>query len=178
MSNRTEVLTTYLDDHLAGSVAAIELLEHLRELSKGLSGNDFRLTPIRDRARSEVLKELLRAVGGSESKLRKAAAWLTEKVGEAKLKLDDPGGGDLRLLEAFEILELGILGKLGLWRALGVAAGIVPEIAKLNLRRLEERAQAQHKLLEAPTRIIFPAAWPNGSHWRRTDQSPESASPR
>jgi len=29
-----EILATYLNDHLAGSVAAIELLEHLRELSK------------------------------------------------------------------------------------------------------------------------------------------------
>jgi len=29
------ILATYLNDHLAGSVAAIELLAHLRELSKG-----------------------------------------------------------------------------------------------------------------------------------------------
>jgi hypothetical protein len=30
-----ETLATYLNDHLAGSVGAIELLDHLRELSKG-----------------------------------------------------------------------------------------------------------------------------------------------
>ena len=29
------ILATYLNDHFAGSVAAIELLAHLRELSKG-----------------------------------------------------------------------------------------------------------------------------------------------
>ncbi len=30
-----EILATYLNDHLAGSVMAVELLDHLRELSKG-----------------------------------------------------------------------------------------------------------------------------------------------
>lgn len=155
-----EILVTYLDDHLAGSVAAIELLEHLGRLTRG-TGREPVFTSLQAEIQEDqkVVKELLRAVGGTESRTRKAAAWLTEKVGEIKLKLDDPGGGDLRLLEAFEILELGILGKLGLWRALSVAADAVPEVKKLNLRRLEERAQAQHDRVEVERLRVARAAF-------------------
>jgi len=52
------------------------------------------------------------------------------------------------LLEALETIALGILGKLALWRALGAAADLVPQIRNLNLDQLERRAQAQHARLE------------------------------
>ena len=155
-----EILATYLDDHLAGSVAAIELLDHLRHLTRGTEREPV-FTALQSEIQEDqkVVKELLRAVGGTESRTRKAAAWLTEQVGEIKLKLDDPGGGDLRLLEAFEILELGILGKLGLWRALAVAAKTVPEVEKLDLHGLEQRAQAQHDRVEVERLRVARAAF-------------------
>ena len=144
-----QTLTTYLNDHLAGSVAAIELLDHLRKISKGTERE-----PLFSALRSEieedqkVLKELLRNLGEPQSRVRQAAAWLSEKVGEAKLKLDDPGSGELRLLEALEALELGIMGKLALWRALGVAAERVPQIGRLDLAGLKRRAQDQQARVE------------------------------
>ena len=144
-----EILATYLNDHLAGSVAAIELLDHVGKLSKGTERERlFATLKSEVEEDQKVLKELLRGLGGTPSRVRRAAAWLTEKVGEAKLKLDNPGGGELRLLEVLETLELGILGKLALWRALGAAADLVPQIRNLNLDQLERRAQAQHARLE------------------------------
>jgi hypothetical protein len=157
---RTEILTTYLNDHLAGSVVAIELLDHLRELSKGTEQEGlFTVLKSEIEEDQKVLQGLLRGVGGKESRVRKAAAWLTEKVGEAKLKLDDSGSGELRLLEALETLELGILGKLALWRALGVAADLVPEIRKLDLGRLEGRATEQHDRVETERLKVARAAF-------------------
>ena len=155
-----EILATYLDDHLAGSVAAIELLDHLRQLTRGTERERL-FTSLQSEVEEDqkVVRELLRRVGGKESRTRKAAAWLTEKVGEVKLKLDDPGGGDLRLLEAFEILELGILGKLGLWQALGVAADLVPEVGKLDLGTLERRAREQHDRVEVERLRVARAAF-------------------
>jgi hypothetical protein len=97
----------------------------------------------------QVLKLLLRSVGGKESKVRKAAAWLTEKVGEAKLEVDDSGNGQFRLLEALETLGLGIQGKRGLWRALSTASSQEPEIGKLDLARLERRAHDQFEKVES-----------------------------
>lgn len=145
-----QILPIYLNDHLAGSVAAIELLNHLRKLSMG-TGREKLFATLRSEVEEDqnVLKELLRELGEPQSGVRKAAAWLTEKVGEAKLKLDDPGSGELRLLEALETLELGILGKLGLWRALAVAAERVPQIKNLDLANLERRASEQHQRVEA-----------------------------
>ncbi len=106
-----------------------------------------------------IVKRLLESVGGKESKLRKAAAWLTEKVGEAKLELDDSGNGQLRLLEALETLGLGIQGKAGLWRALAAASPKEPEIARLNLAALERRAHDQFERVEAQRLEVARAAF-------------------
>jgi hypothetical protein len=106
-----------------------------------------------------IVKRLLESVGGKESKLRKAAAWLTEKVGEAKLELDDSGNGQLRLLEALETLGLGIQGKAGLWRALAAASPKEPEIARLNLAALERRAHDQFEKVEAQRLEVARAAF-------------------
>jgi hypothetical protein len=97
----------------------------------------------------EIVKSLLRSGGGNESRLRKAAAWLAEKVGEAKLQLDDTGNGQLRLLEGLETLGLGIQGKLGLWRALRAASTPESELGALDLPRLERRALDQFARVEA-----------------------------
>jgi hypothetical protein len=145
-----DVLTTYLNDHLAGSVAAMELLGHLRDSASGTERERlFTALQTEVEEDQEVLKRLLHDLGGKESRVRKAAAWLTEKLGEAKLKLDDPGSGQLRLLEALESLGLGILGKLALWRSLEVAREQVPALRELDFARLKSRAVAQHDRVES-----------------------------
>jgi len=155
-----QILPIYLNDHLAGSVAAVELLNHLGKLSRG-TGREKLFATLQSEVEEDqnVLKGLLRELGEPQSGVRKAAAWLTEKVGEAKLKLDDPGSGELRLLEALETLELGILGKLGLWRALAVAADRVPQIKTLDLAKLEQRASEQHQRVEAERLKVARAAF-------------------
>ena len=144
-----EVLATYLNDHLAGSVAALELVDRIIRLCQGTEREKI-LRRLRDEIEEdqEVLKQLLQAIGAKESGVRKAAAWLTEKIGEAKLALDATGGGELRLLEALEALGLGIQGKLGLWRALEAASAGTPELGRLNLSELERRARDQFERVE------------------------------
>jgi hypothetical protein len=136
-------LTTYLNDHLAGSVAALELLDHLIEQHQGSDRVAF--TALRGEIEDDqqIVRQLLERMGGKESPVRKAAAWLSEKLGEAKLRFDDPGGGDLQLLEALEALGLGIQGKLSLWRALAAVASAVPELRALDLERLQQQAGDQ-----------------------------------
>lgn len=146
----SDTLITYLNDHVAGSVVAIELLDHLRELSSGTE-TDRVLVVLQSEIQEDqaVLLGLLHELGGKESRLREAAARLAEKLGEAKLKLDDPGSGKLRLLEALETLGLGILGKLALWRALESAREEVPVLRKADFVELKRRAQSQHDRVEA-----------------------------
>ena len=152
------VLNTYLNDHIAGSVAALELLDHLisrHEADRGL------LTELRRQIEEDqqILMRLLQDLGGKESVVRKAAAWLTEKLGQAKLLIDDSGSGELRTLEALEALALGIQGKLALWRALASVQDVIPQLASLDQARLQSRAldqfnQAERLRLEAARRAL------------------------
>jgi hypothetical protein len=141
-------LTTYLNDHLAGSVAALELMSHLLEGNPG-SGRD-ELARIRAEIEEDqqTLQRILSDMGGKESPVRKAAAWLTEKLGQVKLRLDDNGAGELRVLEALEALGLGIQGKLMLWRALEAVRGSVPPLGGIDLQQLRQRAERQFRQVE------------------------------
>jgi hypothetical protein len=140
-------LTTYLNDHLAGSVVALELLGHMIHQQRGTTGEQM-LDEIRREVEEDqkTLRGLLREVGGKVSRVRQAAAWLTEKLGRAKLQLDDPGSGDFEMLEALETLALGIQGKAALWRAL--AAARLSQARQLDLTDLEQRALKQFQQVE------------------------------
>lgn len=146
----SQVLTTYLNDHLAGSVAALEMLDRLIEHA---SMADVRgaLTRVRAEiaADQQTLERLLAQVGGEQSALRQVGGWIADKVGHLKLLVDDPLRETLQRLEALEMLALGILGKLSLWRALSIAQ---PQISRLNgidFGRLAARANEQYAEVEA-----------------------------
>jgi hypothetical protein len=141
-------LHTYLNDHLAGAVAALELLDHLHGT---VPESDAFLTTLREEitADRQVLQSLLHALGGAESAVRQAGGWLTAKFGELKIRLDDPKGRGLRHFEALETLALGIQGKLALWTALEAVSDLVPELRALDLPDLKRRAQDQHGKVEA-----------------------------
>jgi hypothetical protein len=143
-----ESLTTYLNDHLAGAIAALELLDHLLKHESGLVNELSRLRSEIEEDQ-QVLRGIVNDLGAKESSVRKAAAWLAEKLGQAKLRWDDRGQGDLRLLEALEALGLGIQGKLALWRALAVVAASVPALRELDLQRLQQRAAGQFDRVDA-----------------------------
>jgi hypothetical protein len=143
-------LITYLNDHLAGSVAAIELLDHLLRHQRGTAGERV-LAAVRTEVEEDqqTLQSLLREVGGKESRVRQAAAWLTEKLGQAKLRLDDPGSGEFQLLEALEALALGIQGKSALWRALAAGSVHLPQVRHLDFAALEQRALKQFQQVDS-----------------------------
>jgi hypothetical protein len=144
----TDNLGTYLNDHVAGSVVALELLDHLIDLPE--APEHRMLTQLRSEIQEdqEVLRQLLRSIGAKESPVRKAAAWLTEKLGRAKLRIDDSGSGALRVLEALETLALGIQGKLALWRALATLGESFPQLNALDLTRLQTRALDQFQRVD------------------------------
>ncbi|MFL5402445.1 MAG: hypothetical protein ACJ8BF_06470 [Gemmatimonadales bacterium] len=154
-----DALTTYLNDHLAGAAAALELLDHLISLERGADRRQ-ELVTIRDEVEQDqqVLLRMLRAVGGKESRVRSALAWLTEKIGQAKLRLDDPGGGEFRVFEALEALALGIQGKAALWRALASSSAHLSELRTLDYGALERRAIAQFTRVDNLRLQVAPAA--------------------
>lgn len=144
-----DALQTYLNDHLAGSVMAIELGERtIRENEGGPVA--ARLSPLVEQIREDqtVLKGVIERLGTGESSLKKAGAWLAEKAGRVKLGgTDEPG--ELSRLEVLEMLTTGVHGKRALWRALRVVAARYEELRGLDLDLLERRAVEQHDELEA-----------------------------
>lgn len=113
-------LATYLNDHLAGSVMAVELLEHLEEASSDDPARQRVIQELRQRviADQDILRAVLESRASPESAVKKAGAWVMEKVARVKTKLTMPTSGCLGALEAFEILSLGIEGKKCLWKVL------------------------------------------------------------
>jgi hypothetical protein len=142
-------LATYLNDHLAGTVAAIQLLGHLAAAHAGTA-----LEPVLVEVRAEVaadreeLERLMARLKIAESRPRQATAWLAEKATQLKLLLDDPSGGPLRLLEGLEAVAIGIEGKQALWRALATVAADVDELQEVDYERLQQRGQDQRQRVE------------------------------
>jgi hypothetical protein len=139
-----EELPSYLKDHLAGSVGALELLDHLIETYKGEPLEEF-FQNLRDEidADQETLQDLIEELGEKESAVRKAGAWVAEKLSRAKIRLSASEKNQLGLLRALEGLVLGITGKRALWAALAVAADAVPQLRELDYARLQKRAAEQ-----------------------------------
>lgn len=145
-----DTLATYLNDHLAGSVMAIELLEHLEEDSTDDPARQRMMRELRQKIMADqgILRALLETRDSHESAVKKAGAWVMEKVARAKTRLTKPTTGCLGALEAFEILSLGIEGKKGLWKVL---AEVMPQppSPQWNWRELMEDADRQRREVEA-----------------------------
>jgi hypothetical protein len=142
-------LTTYMKDHFAGSVAAVELLNHLIS-SHREKGHEQFFVRLRDEVSEdqEVLQGLLHDLGASDGRLRNATALLSEKLARIKLLLEDPSGDQLGRLEKLEALALGIEGKRALWRALLAVAEVIPAWHEVDFVRLDQRADDQRKRVE------------------------------
>jgi hypothetical protein len=159
---KNDDLPTYLNDHLAGSVGAIEMIDHLIEVYKGKPIAQF-CKELRDKitADQEELKEMMRALEIKESSVRQAGAWIGEKLGRFKLRPEGEGAGDFGLFLAFEALVLGIMGKRSLWASLETVQNEWPELQRFDLARLQDRAigqaeQVDAKRLEAAREALRP----------------------
>lgn len=143
---RQKILRTYLNDHLAGAAAALQLLDDMIDEADAPDGAAsltlLRSEIVEDR---DVLEHVLHAAGGETSVLRQAGGWMAGKAEQLKLLLDDAGGAFGRL-QRLEALSLGIVGKRALWRALRAAS--IPAPAGGDFAQLEARAGQQYERVE------------------------------
>jgi hypothetical protein len=138
-------LATYLNDHLAGSTAGLELAKRTASSNEGTEFGDVlaRIAKEIDEDR-ETLRALMRELEVSEDTLKKTAAWTAEKLGRLKPNGQLVGYSPLSRVVEFEGLALGITGKKGLWKALQqspVAAD--PRTAAYDFEALAARADRQ-----------------------------------
>lgn len=143
------LLAIYLNDHLAGATAGVELARRLRGSNEDDPGFGPMLTEIcaeveEDR---EALKEVMDRLGVGQSRLKPAAAVLGERLGRLKLNGQLLGYSPLSRLDELELLQLGVTGKRRLWGALEHTHA--EDLAGVDLAALAERATAQLRRLEA-----------------------------
>jgi hypothetical protein len=145
---RVKELNSYLNDHLAGSVSALELIAHWAHVQKGKPlGGFFAETEREIKADQDTLYDVMRSLSVHESKVRQAGAWAAEKVGRAGLMIAGDEPRSLGLVLTLEGLIMGIVGKKLLWRAL--AAAKLPQLNGNDFKELERRAEQQIERIEA-----------------------------
>ena len=141
-------LDSYLNDHLAGSISALELIAHWADVHKGEPLGSFFVETEREiKADQDTLRDVMRTLGVEESKIRQAGAWAAEQVGRARLMIAGDEQGSLGLVLTLEGLIMGVTGKKLMWRAL--AAAKLPRLSSYNFEQLQRRAEQQIERIEA-----------------------------
>lgn len=146
----SDLLGTYLNDHLGGAGAGVEMARTLQDSARGGPDEEL-LGPIADEVEQdrETLRQLIAKLGVMPNAAKRAAGWVAEKAHRVGVAEQVTGSADLtRLLQA-ESLSLGIEGKLGLWLALQEITPAHPQLAEVDLAGLAERAREQRRRVDA-----------------------------
>lgn len=143
-----DALDTYLNDHLAASVGALDLMDRVASAQSGNPlGDLMRRLLVEVREEQEIVRTLLAANHGSEGKVKQAMAWVGEKLSHVKLSSHDLASG-LPLFEALETLSVGFWGRHELWRGLAHVSSTAPLGSAVDFASLATRARHHLDLLE------------------------------
>ena len=153
-------LGIYLNDHLAASTGAVELIKRVASTNRGTAYGET-LASLRTELEEDrrTLIAIMRRLGVGQDRAKAAAAWSAEKLGRLKLNGQLTGYSPLSRLEELEILELGVTGKLLLWQGLrrSVPTGIEEvELEELIKRAEEQRGRLERLRLEAAAEALAP----------------------
>jgi hypothetical protein len=143
-----KLLAIYLNDHLAGATLGVELARRLSASNEDDPEFGPALAEVcaEIEADRETLKAVMDRLGVGQGKLKPLAAALGERLGRLKLNGRLWGYSPLSRLDELELLQIGVVGKRRLWRALehthsgdlpGFELGALAERASEQLRRLE-----------------------------------------
>jgi hypothetical protein len=141
-------LSIYLNDHLAGSVAGVELARRAKAANEGTeTGSVLAEVCSEIEADQETLREAMRRLQVSEDRLKPALGWMAEKLGRLKPNGQLRGYSPLSRIVELEGLLVGIAGKRMLWRSLERSCD--SRLPGFDFGALEARAEAQQQRLAA-----------------------------
>jgi hypothetical protein len=142
-------LRIYLQDHLAGSTAGLELARRTRGANDGTEYG-APLAKIADEIAADrrQLEGIMQDLGFGGDRLKNTGAWVLEKAGRLKLNGELKGYSPLSRVVELEGLLTGITGKWGLWVALLEIAPTEPRLDAALLERLKGRAEEQRETVE------------------------------
>lgn len=150
-------LAIYLNDHLAGATAGVELARRLRASNREDDTFGRPLDRICDEIEADraALANVIERLGFSRSKIKPAGAWIAEKLGRLKLNGQLRGYSPLSRLIELEGLLIGITGKRALWQTL--ANHNDANRLGIDFERLTERAEEQRSTVADLHRLAVEA---------------------
>ena len=140
-----KLLGIYINDHLAGHVAGLELARRTASSNEGTDLGHFLKGFVDDlEQEKQVIEQALESVDSDPARIKMMAAWIAEKAGRLKLNGQVTGYSPLSRVLEVEAMGNGVASKIDLWKTLlrvGVQTGA-------DLSALIERAEAQRTELE------------------------------
>jgi hypothetical protein len=154
-----EALDVYLNDHLAGATAGVNLVEQAADRHRADELGEF-FAPLAAEIKADhaTLEELADSLAVDRSASKAALAEVGSKLAEPKFSgstVENPNLGDFVTLET---LSMGIEGKRLMWTALKTVTDAYPAIAELDLDELESRAADQRDRVESKRTEIASSA--------------------
>jgi hypothetical protein len=138
-------LATYLNDHLAGASAGLDLARRIAADNRG-NAYGAEVGALADEIAEDraALQDVMDRLGVGRDHVRLLAAWGAERLRRTipwSWVFDRAGLGRL---EELELLNAGVAGKLSLWQALDETQ----RIEGIDFAALAERARSQLERLE------------------------------
>jgi hypothetical protein len=144
-----DLLSIYLNDHLMGSVAGLELARRARAENEGNPVGEYLAGFVEELSADRTrLKSILQALGLKQDLLKQGSAWVGEKLGRFKLNGRLLSYSPLSRLVELEGLCLGTEGRLALWRTLRRLASKDDRLSRFDFNVLIHRAEQQRRALE------------------------------
>ncbi|MFD2418296.1 hypothetical protein [Amycolatopsis pigmentata] len=175
------LLGIYLNDHLAGAMAGVELARRLARAEGEWAGNG-KLERLADEvtADRDALMEIMAALDEPVRWLGIWAAWGVEKLGRLKLNGRVVSRSPLSRVVELEAMRVAVEGKLAAWRCLRVRAA---DDRRLDTGRLDELiaggrsqvARLERLRLRAVTEL-FAGGTPGAQPESGRDQQPATKS--
>jgi hypothetical protein len=138
----------YLNDHLAGATAGVDLVKQATERHDGALGEFFAQLADEISADHNRLTSLMDQMDAHHSGAKEVLAKAGSEISDAKFSgesMDDPEFGTFLTLET---LSIGVEGKLCMWKALKVVEDQYAELKSADVDTLIERAQSQRDKIE------------------------------
>ncbi|MDX6691088.1 MAG: hypothetical protein QOG15_2545 [Solirubrobacteraceae bacterium] len=154
-----ESIEVYLNDHLAGATAGVNLVEQAADRHRSDELGEF-FAPLAAEIKADfaTLETLIEDMNIDKSASKTALAEVGSKLAAPKFNAEGAGNEHLGDFVTLETLSIGVEGKRCMWVALQTVADAYPELQALDLEDLESRAQEQRDKLESKRNEFAPLA--------------------
>ncbi len=147
--SRPGLLAIYLNDHLTGATAGLELFRRAAAARGGTPAGDELARLAREIGDDrETYQELMGLLGVRADRYKVALAWVGEKATRLKSNGRLVRRSPLSDLVELEAMYLGVQGKEAGWQTLRIAAEHDDRLDVARLEGLIDRARAQLQTLE------------------------------